>query len=254
MYFDSHAHYDDKRFDDDRDALINDMYNNGVDYILNSGQSMQAIKAGLELANKYDFIYTAVGVHPHNVKTLTDEDLSVIKLYAKKNKVQAIGEIGLDFHYDFSPRDLQRKWFKAQLEIAKDLDMPVIIHSREASQECFDIIKESGIRKGDIHCYSGNVEMALEYVKMGFHIGVGGVVTYSNAKKLVDVVDALSIESILIETDCPYLSPVPKRGKRNDSNNLKYIVDKIAEIKGLSHEDVAKITTENAKKVFNIDF
>ena len=254
MYFDSHAHYDDKRFDDDRDELINDMYNNGVNYILNSGQSMQAIKAGLELADKYDFIYTAVGVHPHNVKTLTDEDLSVIKLYAKKNKVQAIGEIGLDFHYDFSPRDLQRKWFKAQLEIAKDLDMPVIIHSREASQECFDIIKESGIHKGDIHCYSGNVEMALEYVKMGFHIGVGGVVTYNNAKKLVDVVDALPIESILIETDCPYLSPVPMRGKRNDSNNLKYIVDKIAEIKGLSHEDVAKITTTNAKKVFNIDF
>ena len=254
MYFDSHAHYDDKRFSDDQHELIIAMHNDGVDYILNSGQSMAAIKAGLELADKYDFIYTAIGVHPHNVKTLIKEDLAVIKLYAKKNKVQAIGEIGLDFHYDFSPRDLQRKWFKYQLEIAKDLDMPVIIHSREASKECFDMIKESGIRKGDIHCYSGNVEMALEYVKMGFHIGIGGVITYSNAKKLVDVVDALPIESILIETDCPYLSPVPNRGKRNDSTNLKYIVDKIAEIKNLSHEDVAKITMENAKSVFNIKF
>lgn len=253
MYFDSHAHYDDKRFNEDRDSLIKYMHENGVDYILNSGESMKAIKSGLQLAEKYDFIYTAVGVHPHNVKTLTEEDISILKLYAKKAKVQAIGEIGLDFHYDRSPRDDQRKWFRRQLEIARELDMPVIIHSREASQECFDIIKESGVRKGDIHCYSGSIQMAMNYVEMGFYIGVGGVVTYNNSKKLAEVVDALPIDKILIETDCPYLSPVPNRGKRNDSMNLKYVVDKISEIKDMSHDEVAKRTSDNAKLLFNIE-
>ncbi len=252
MYFDSHAHYDDRRFDQDRYKLIEYMHENGVDYILNSGESLRAIKKGLSLAEKYDFIYTAVGIHPHNVASLADEDMSIIKLYAKKPKVMAIGEIGLDFYYDNSPRDLQRKWFREQLKIAKDLDMPVIIHSRDADKECFDIIKESGVRKGVIHCYSGSYQMALDYVKMGFYIGIGGVVTYSNARKLVEVTEKCPLESILIETDCPYLSPVPNRGKRNDSTNLKYVVDKIAEIKNLSHEKVAFETCENAKKLFGI--
>lgn len=253
MYFDSHAHYDDKRFDEDRESLISYMHQHGVDYILNSGESMKAIKSGLQLAQEYDFIYTAVGIHPHNVKSLTEDDMTILKLFAQKPKVQAIGEIGLDFYYDNSPRDAQRKWFRRQLELARELDMPVIIHSREASQECFDIIKESGVRKGDIHCYSGSVEMAINYIEMGFYIGVGGVVTYNNAKKLVDVVDSIPLNRILIETDCPYLSPVPNRGKRNDSTNLKFVVDKISEIKGISHDEVAKTTSDNAKKLFGID-
>lgn len=252
MYFDSHAHYDDARFNNDRDELLTKMHAESVSYILNSGESMRAIKAGLQLAEKYPFIYTAVGIHPHNVKTMTDADLAVLKLYSKKDKVMAIGEIGLDYYYDNSPRDLQRQWFKKQLQLAKEVDLPVIIHSRDAAQECFDIIKESGVNKGVIHCYSGSSQMALDYISMGYYIGIGGVVTYSNAKKTVEVVEAVPIESIVIETDCPYLSPVPNRGKRNDSLNLKYVVDKIAEIKNMSHDDVARITTANAKELYSI--
>lgn len=252
MYFDSHAHYDDARFNDDRDELITKMHAESVSYILNSGESMRAIKAGLQLAEKYPFIYTAVGIHPHNVKSMTDADLAVLKLYAKKDKVMAIGEIGLDYYYDNSPRDLQRQWFKKQLQLAKEVDLPVIIHSRDAAQECFDIIKESGVNKGVIHCYSGSAQMALDYISMGYYIGIGGVVTYSNAKKTVEVVEAIPIERIVIETDCPYLSPVPNRGKRNDSLNLKYVVDKISEIKNMPHNDVARITTENAKELYSI--
>ena len=252
MYFDSHAHYDDARFNDDRDELITKMHAESVSYILNSGESMLAIKTGLQLAEKYPFIYTAVGIHPHNVKTMTDADLAVLKLYAKKDKVVAIGEIGLDYYYDNSPRDLQRQWFKKQLQLAKEVDLPVIIHSRDAAQECFDIIKESGVTKGVIHCYSGSAQMALDYISMGYYIGIGGVVTYSNAKKTVEVVEAVPIERIVIETDCPYLSPVPNRGKRNDSLNLKFVVDKIAEIKSMSHDDVARITTANAKELYSI--
>ncbi|MGL4791147.1 MAG: TatD family hydrolase [Anaerotignaceae bacterium] len=252
MYFDSHAHYNDPRFKDDINELMEDMHNNGVDYILNSGESMKSIKTALELTEKFDFVYAAVGVHPHNVAKMEEGDLSILKLYGKKPKVKAIGEIGLDFYYDNSPRDDQRFWFKKQLELAKELDMPVIIHSRDASQECFDIIKESGVRKGVVHCYSGSAEMALDYVKMGFYIGIGGVVTYSNAKKLVEVAKEVPLNAIVIETDCPYLSPNPNRGKRNDSNNLKYVVEKIAVERGLTHEDVANATSFNAKKLFGI--
>ncbi|HCT63955.1 MAG TPA: hydrolase TatD [Lachnospiraceae bacterium] len=252
MYFDSHAHYDDKQFNNDRDELLTRMHAESVSYILNSGESMGAIKTGLQLAEKYPFIYTAVGVHPHNVKNMTDADLAVLKLYSKKDKVMAIGEIGLDYFYDNSPRDLQRHWFKKQLQLAKEVNLPVIIHSRDAAQECFDIIKESGVNKGVIHCYSGNTQMALDYISMGYYLGIGGVLTYNNAKKTVAVVDAVPIERIVIETDCPYLSPVPNRGKRNDSLNLKYVVDKIAEIKNMSHDDVARITTANAKSLYSI--
>ena len=253
MYFDSHAHYDDARFNDDRDELITKMHAESVSYILNSGESMRSIKTGLQLAEKYPFIYTAVGIHPHNVKTMTDADLAVLKLYAKKDKVMAIGEIGLDYFYDNSPRDLQRQWFKKQLQLAKEVELPVIIHSRDAAQECFDIIKDSGVNKGVIHCYSGSAEMALDYISMGYYIGIGGVVTYSNAKKTVEVVQAIPIDRIVVETDCPYLSPVPNRGKRNDSLNLKFVVDKISEIKNMSHDDVAHITTANAKELYSIE-
>lgn len=252
MYFDTHAHYDDNRFNNDRDELITNIHTQGVDYIMNSGESMKAIKSGLQLAEKYPFIYTAVGIHPHNVKNMTDEDLAILKLHTKKEKVKAVGEIGLDYFYDNSPRDLQRHWFKKQLALAKEVDLPVIIHSRDAAQECFNIIKESGVHKGVIHCYSGSAEMALDYISMGYYLGIGGVVTYANAKKTVDVVAAVPIERIVIETDCPYLSPVPNRGKRNDSLNLKYVVDKISEIKNISHKEVARITMDNAKELYSI--
>lgn len=251
MYFESHAHYDDKRFDGDRHQLLMEMHKNGVDYIVNAGATMESSRKGIEMSEKYDFIYASVGVHPHDVKDMQEKDIDTLKDMCLNNKkVVAVGEIGLDFHYDYSPRDTQIYWFKKQLNLAELVDKPVMIHSRDASQQCFDIIKKSSARRGVIHCYSGDVEMALEYCKMGFYIGVGGVVTFGNAKKLVDVVATLPLEKILLETDAPYLAPNPKRGARNDSQNLKYICDRIAEIKEVSSEEVYNITHSNCRNLF----
>ncbi len=202
------------------------------------------------MADKYDYIYAAVGVHPHELYDMSSQTIDKLRKLSEHKKVVAIGEIGLDYYYDTHPREFQRFWFIQQLRLAEETGLPVVIHSREASQDTFDIIERSKVRRGSIHCYSGSAEMAKEYVKMGFHIGVGGVVTFPNAKKLVEVVEAIPLESILIETDCPYLSPVPNRGKRNDSRNLKHIVDKIAEIKGVTPEKVAEITKNNAETLF----
>lgn len=250
MYFDTHAHYDDEKFDENRDILIEEMHSNGVDYIINIGADMESSLKSMELAKKYDFIYAAVGVHPHEVENMTEADIDRLREYSKYEKVAAIGEIGLDYYYDFSPRDKQRYWFEKQLDLAAELDLPVSIHSRDAAQETFDIIKNSGVRKGVIHAYSGSVEMARDYINMGFYIGVGGVVTFKNAKKLIDVVRFVPMEKILLETDSPYLSPVPLRGTVNNSQNLKYVADKIGEIKQISSEKVCEITSQNAKVVF----
>ena len=251
MYFESHAHYDDKRFDEDRHELLMKMHKNGVDYIVNAGATMKSSCQGIEMSKKYDFVYASVGVHPHDVKDMTEKDIDTLKDMCLNNKkVVSVGEIGLDFYYDYSPRDVQIHWFKKQLSMSEEVGKPVIIHSRDASQPCFDIIKESCSRRGVIHCYSGDVEMALEYCKMGFFIGIGGVITFGNAKKLVDVVSALPLEKILLETDAPYLSPNPNRGTRNDSQNLKYICDKIAEIKKVSPEEVYTTTHANCCSLF----
>lgn len=250
MYFDTHAHFDDEKFDEVRDILIEEMHSNGVDNIINIGADMASSLRSIELAKKYDFIYAAVGVHPHEVDSMTDEDIETLRKYAGYDKVVAIGEIGLDYYYDLSPRDKQRYWFERQLELAGELNMPVSIHSRDASQETFDIIKNSSVRKGVIHAYSGSVEMAKDYIDMGFYIGVGGVVTFKNAKKLIDVVRFAPVERILLETDSPYLSPVPVRGTVNNSQNLKYVAEKIGEIKQISPDEVCKITAQNAKGIF----
>ncbi len=250
MYFDSHAHYDDEKFDGVRDTLIEEMHSNGVDYIINIGSDMASSVKSMELARKYDFIYAAVGVHPHEVENMTENDIDMLRKYSEYEKVVAIGEIGLDYYYDLSPRDKQRHWFERQLELAYELDLPVSIHSRDAAQETFDIIKNSNVRKGVIHAYSGSVEMARDYINMGFYIGVGGVVTFKNGKKLVDVVRNVPMERILLETDSPYLSPVPLRGTVNNSQNLKYVADKIGEIKQIPSDQVCKITAQNAKVVF----
>ncbi len=250
MYFESHAHYDDGRFKNDREEILNLLPSCGIDYVINVGCDMKSSRESIKMAEKYDYIYAAVGVHPHNAENMKESDLDEIRQMSNHKKVVAIGEIGLDFYYDNSPRDVQRYWFKRQLEIVKELNKPVIIHSRDASQETFDIIKESGVKKGVIHCYSGSAQMAMDYVKMGFYIGVGGVVTFSNAKKLVEVVETIQLEQILIETDSPYLSPIPNRGKRNDSRNLQFVVEKIAKIKDISPEKVANITKLNAKQLF----
>ena len=236
MYFESHAHYDDKRFREDREKLLELLPSCGIDHVVNIGCDLKSSKESIRLAEKYDYIYASVGVHPHEVSEMTSQTIEELRR--------------LDYYYDFSPRELQQFWFRQQLRLAESVNKPVIIHSRDASQETFDIIKSSPVRRGVIHCYSGAWQMAKDYVDMGFFIGVGGVVTFSNAKKLVEVVDKIPIEKILIETDSPYLAPNPNRGKRNDSRNLQFVVEKIAEIKKLSPEDVAKITFDNAKSLF----
>ena len=252
MYFDSHAHYNDERFDEDRDALLNRIHEEGVEYIINIGADMDSSKESVALAHKYPFIYATVGVHPHDVSSMTMEDLETLEEMARLPKVVGIGEIGLDYHYNLSSPEDQIKWFKLQLELAKKLDVPVSIHSREASQLTFDIIMESGIKEGVIHCFSGSRELAIEYVKRGFYIGIGGSLTFKNARKTVEVVEHIPLDKILIETDCPYLTPVPHRGKRNDSSYLPFVIDKIAEIKGITADEVCKITLDNAKKLFRI--
>lgn len=255
MYFESHAHYDDSKFDKDRDKLIPELKEKGVEYIVNVGANLKSSIKSVELAEKYDFIYAAVGVHPHDVAKLDEDDMDRLYGLSQRDKVVAIGEIGLDYYYDSSPRDIQKDWFIEQIELAKEMELPIIVHSRDAAKDTFDIIKgtEAGDVGGVIHCFSGSVEMAKDYIEEGFYIGVGGIVTFTDANKIIEVVKQIPLEKILIETDCPYLSPIPNRGKRNESTNLVYIVDKIAEIKNLSTEEVAKVTLENAKTLFDIE-
>lgn len=252
MIFESHAHYDDPKFYQDREAIFKEFPDAGIQYVINIGADMRSSRISIELAKKYAFVYAAVGVHPHDVKDMKEEDLETLLHYTAYDKVVAIGEIGLDYHYDYSPRSIQKLWFREQLRLAKELELPVIIHSREAAQDTYDLIMETelGLRKGVIHCYSGSVEMAKDYVKHGFYIGVGGVVTFPKAQTIKDVVKAIPLERILIETDAPYLAPVPHRGQRNDSRYLKHIIEAIAEIKGVTPEEVEQVTYENGKQLF----
>lgn len=251
MYFESHAHYDDKRFHEDREALLGSLLPAaGVDTVINIGCDIKSSETSIRLAEKYPYVYASVGVHPHEVGDMNSQSIEKLKKLSAHPKAVAIGEIGLDYYYDFNPRELQRFWFRQQLRLAEEVGMPVVIHSRDAAQETFEIIEASKVRKGVIHCYSGALPMARDYVDMGFTIGIGGVVTFSNAKKLLEVVEGIPMERILIETDSPYLAPNPNRGKRNDSRNLKYVVEKIAEIKGISPESVAEASARNAKSLF----
>lgn len=259
MYIDSHAHYDDSRYDNDRFALISRMENsNEISYIFNIGADLKGSSQSLDLALSYDFIYAVVGVHPHEVKSVNYDDLGVLQelydssIVDEKHKVVAIGEIGLDYYYDNSPRDIQQILFNRQLNIAKELNLPVVIHSRDAAEDTYNILSNSGVNKGIIHCFSYSLEMAKKFVDMGFYLGIGGVVTFKNVKNIIEVVENIDISRIVLETDCPYLSPEPKRGQRNDSFNLKYICEKIAEIKGMTAEEVAKITSENTLKVYEL--
>lgn len=256
MLIDSHAHLDDKRFEGDRERIINSLEDNGIDLVINVGAGMETSKASVDLANKYENIYAVVGVHPHSAKELEGGDLSELKELAQQDKVVAIGEIGLDFYYDNSPRDVQRKWFKAQIELAKELNKPVVIHTRDAAQETFDILKEAaedGKLKCLLHCYSGSAEMAEEYIKLGFYISLGGPVTFKNARVPKEVAKVVPLDRLLIETDSPYLTPEPYRGKRNEPMYVKYVAEKIAQEKGITLEEVAKATSENAYGFFGIN-
>lgn len=251
MIFDTHAHYDDEQFNGDRDILLTQMEDNGISTIINVGASLDGCKNSIALAEKYSFIYATIGVHPDEVGNLNEETFAWLKKQCEHQKVVAVGEIGLDYYWDNESHDLQKKWFIAQLNIAKEKNLPVVIHSREAAQDTLEIMKEyAKDLTGIIHCFSYSVEMAKEYIKMGFYIGIGGVVTFKNSKKLKDVVSEIPLERIVLETDCPYLSPVPNRGKRNSSLNLQYIIEEIASIKDISPEEVIRQTELNAYTVY----
>ena len=253
MIFDSHAHYDSKQFEEDRDQLLNSMQENGIGTIVNSAADWDSVTEVVELAEKYPFIYAAVGLHPDEVGDLNEERFAYLKLHCQKEKVVAVGEIGLDYYWDNESHDVQKKWFIRQLELARELDLPVIIHSRDAAADTLEIMQKyaQGLR-GVIHCFSYSQELARVYVKMGFHIGVGGVVNFKNGKKLKEIVEEIPLERILLETDCPYLAPVPFRGKRNSSLYIPYIAEEIANLKGVTYEEVVTQTELNAKKLFGI--
>ncbi len=252
MFFDSHAHLNDDRFDDDRDELIASFNQNGICNVINIGADIKSSKESIELAEKYDFIYAAVGIHPHDVEDMTDADLDTLSDMSKHKKVVAIGEIGLDYYYDNSPRELQRKWFRAQMELANKLNLPVIIHSRDAMGDTLEILRDCPVKAGVLHCYSGSVESAKEILKLGYYISFAGPVTFKNAKGLTEVAEFVPMDKLLIETDCPYLTPEPYRGKRNSSLYVPEVAKKIAELKGLPVEEVAKATKENTKRLFEI--
>ena len=253
MIFDTHAHYDDEAFDEDRDQLLSSMKDGGVGCIVNVCASAGGFGGTLELMKAYPFVYGAVGVHPDDAGIMTQDTLDEIRRLSHMEKMVAIGEIGLDYYWDKENHDLQKEWFIRQLDLARKKEKPVIIHSREAAADTMEIMKEyaSGLR-GVIHCYSYSAEMAKEYVKMGYYIGIGGVVTFKNAKKLKQVVQEIPLESIVLETDCPYLAPVPYRGKRNSSLYLPYVAEEIAALKGAAAEDVVLQTEENARKLYGL--
>lgn len=252
MIFDTHAHYDDEAFDKDREELLASMTERGIEYIVNVGASLEGCRTTLALAEKYPFIYAAIGVHPDEVGALDEAGMAALKEMCGHEKAVAVGEIGLDYYGDKSAGDVQARWFRGQLGLARELGLPVIIHSREAAADTFDIMKDERVGEigGVVHCYSYSPEMAMDYVRMGLYIGIGGVVTFKNARKLKETVACVPLERILLETDCPYLSPEPNRGKRNSSLNLPYVAAEIARIKGVEPEEVVEATSENAKRLF----
>ncbi len=254
MIFETHAHYDDDRFKDDRDETIKRVHEKGVAPIINVGASIGSTMTTMELAKKYDFIYAAVGVHPSDIADLNEETFAWLKEQTAWEKTVAVGEIGLDYYWDKESKvqENQRYWFKRQLELAAEAALPVIIHSRDAAEDTMKIMKEAAAKgiRGVIHCYSYSPEMAQEFIKMGYYIGVGGVVTFKNAKKLVQTVSELPLDRILLETDCPYMAPEPHRGTRNDSSNIPYVISKIAEIKGITPDEVERVTRANAFELF----
>ena len=256
MIFETHAHYDDDRFLEDQDETIKRVYESGVNPIINVGASIDSTKTTMALAEKYDFIYAAVGVHPSDIADLNEESFEWLKEQAKWEKTVAIGEIGLDYYWDKEAdvQEQQRYWFRRQLELARQTKLPVIIHSRDAAEDTMEIMKEASKQEieGVIHCYSYSPEMAKEFIKMGYYIGVGGVVTFKNAKKLVETVSQIPLERILLETDCPYMAPVPLRGTINEPKNIDLIFEKMCEIKNISKNELEKIIENNTKKIFNI--
>ena len=250
---DTHAHLDFTHFDGDREEIIERARNNGVIYIVNVGSDLESSRNSLELAEEYPFIYAAVGVHPHDADKLDDTVLKELEELAVRQKVLAIGEIGLDYYYDNSPRDIQKEAFRNQLKLAEKTGLPFIIHNREADEDILAILKDNYTGNGGImHCFGSGLKMAWECLELGLYLAFGGVITFKNAEELRGIVKEIPLERILLETDCPYLTPVPFRGRRNEPGYLRYIAEKIAEIRGLHPEELAEITTANAARVYNL--
>ena len=253
MLFDTHAHMDDRRFDEDRDAVLAGLQDKGVSLVMNPGCSLESSRNAIALAEKYDFIYAAVGSHPD----VADEvDEAVLEEYRKlcklHKKVKAIGEIGIDYHYEDIPRDLQLRAFRMQMELAREVGLPVIVHEREAHEDGMAVVREFPDVTGVFHCYSGSAEMAKVLVDKGWYIGFTGVITFKNARKALEVIQAIPLERIVLETDCPYMAPEPFRGKRNDPGYLFRMAEKLAEVKGMTVEEIQAITTQNGKRLYRI--
>ncbi|MDR0862914.1 MAG: TatD family hydrolase [Oscillospiraceae bacterium] len=252
MFFDTHAHYDDERYAEDVDALLSSMPNSGVSLIMNASSSIAAARRGLELADAYPFVYSAVGVHPHDAKDMDDASIDTMTRLLEHPKAVAVGEIGLDYYYDLSPREVQRQRFREQLELARAVKLPVIIHERDARDEVFAIIRDYRDLNGVVHCYSGDWEHAKRILDLGWSISFTGVITFKSARGALETVRNMPSDRIMLETDAPYLSPEPVRGGRNDSRNLAYIARKVAETRGVSVEELAQLTMDNGKRFFGI--
>lgn len=253
MLFDTHAHIDDEAFDEDREELLEQIRQSEVKRFVNVAASLDSAKNSVELANKYDFIYAAVGIHPHEASTITPEQIRIIRELSQKEKVVAIGEIGLDYYYDFAPRDVQKKWFVEQIELAEEVKLPYIIHSRDASQDTFDLVKaHTKNSRFVLHCYSQSAEMVKRYVDLGGYISFAGPLTFKNAKNLQEAIRAVPSDRLLIETDSPYLAPVPVRGKRNNPMNVEHVARMAANLLELSYEKLCEITFDNANEFFGL--
>lgn len=251
--FDTHAHYDSDSFDEDRENVIKELKENGVIGVLNCGSDLYGLRKSVELAKEFDMFYAAVGIHPENADEFNEDIVKEIKEFVKNEKVKAIGEIGLDYYWEENPpREVQKEVFRAQMKLADELNLPVVIHDRDAHKDTLEIMKEFPHVIGVVHCFSGSVEFAKECIKLGYYIGFTGVLTFKNAKKLVDVCREIPAERMLVETDCPFMAPVPFRGKRNKSDYIEYIIDKMSEIRGISGEEMNEILLNNKKRLFKI--
>ena len=253
MLFDTHAHLDDRAFDADRTALLEGLKDRQMALVMNPGCSLESSRNAVVMAEKYPWLYAAVGSHPDAADEVCEEVIAEFEKLCKLSpKVKAIGEIGLDYHYEDIPRQLQQKAFLMQLELARKLDLPVIVHERDAHEDGMAIIKDFPTVKGVFHCYSGSAEMARQLVELGWYIGFTGVLTFKNARKAIETAASIPLERIVLETDCPYMAPEPFRGKRNDPGYLYRMAEKLAEIRGVSVEEIHRITTENGKRLYGL--
>ena len=253
MLFDTHAHMDDRAFREDRDALIESLPEKGVGLVMNPGCSLESSRNAVALAEKYPHVYAAVGSHPDVADEVNETVLEEYRKLCKLPKVKAIGEIGIDYHYEDIPRDLQLKAFRMQMELAREVKLPVIVHEREAHEDGMAVVREFPDVTGVFHCYSGSAEMARQLVDLGWYIGFTGVLTFKNARKAIETAASIPLDRIVLETDCPYMAPEPFRGKRNDPGYIYRMAEKLAEVRGLSVEEIQAITTENGKRLYRIE-